>query len=79
MLGIGQTYLENIRNHLIFCIPYNTMTTTAFSKYFVNVFRAKPERRPTKYRWTCYLCGINFEDFQDRDEHMRMVHYGEVE
>lgn len=55
------------------------MTTIAISKYFVNVFRAKSERQRTKYSWKCYLCGINFDDFQDRDEHMRMVHYGEVE
>lgn len=55
------------------------MTTIAISKYFVNVFRAKSERRRTKYSWKCYFCGINFDDFQDRDEHTRIVHYGEVE
>jgi hypothetical protein len=50
-----------------------------FVRYFENLFRARPERRPSRHKWTCYVCQLDFENLQDRDEHMRMVHYGEVE
>ncbi len=53
--------------------------TSAISKYFANAFRVKLEKRPPKYRWSCYMCQLEFDDLQDRDEHVRSVHYGEVE
>lgn len=53
--------------------------TFAISKYFANAFREKPERRPLRYKWSCYMCQLVFDDLQERDEHARTVHYGEVE
>lgn len=41
---------------------------------FLERFKAKPEKR-----YSCDICQVNFVDLQERDEHMRTLHYGEVE
>ncbi|AIF85213.1 hypothetical protein NTE_03183 [Candidatus Nitrososphaera evergladensis SR1] len=53
--------------------------TFTLSKYFAGAFKAKPEKRHSKYRWPCYMCQLSFDDLQEREEHVRTVHYGEVE
>ena len=52
---------------------------SALSKYFANAFRTRPEKRPPRYNWSCYMCQLDFDDLQEREEHVRTVHYGEVE
>ncbi len=50
-----------------------------FAKILANGLWSKLERRSPKYRWSCYMCQLVFDDLQERDEHVRTVHYGEVE
>lgn len=42
---------------------------------FLERFKARKEEKT----YSCDICRVNFEDLQERDEHMRTLHYGEVE